>query len=101
MTLAVNDLGEGFALTARARSPIDARCEYVSTCIRRWSRWWRLWRAIQAGRCARWKCCRRAERRQLLYEWNATEAEYPRERCVHELFEEQVEKTPDAVAVVL
>ena len=41
-----------------------------------------------------------AERQQVLYEWNATEAEYPHERCVHELFEEQVEKTPDAVAVV-
>ena len=45
------------------------------------------------------------ERRQVLYEWNATDAEYPaagsrREKCVHELFEEQVEKTPDAVAVV-
>ena len=40
------------------------------------------------------------ERRQALYEWNATDAEYPREKCVHELFEEQVEKTPDAVAVV-
>ena len=40
------------------------------------------------------------ERQQVLYEWNATEAEYPRDRCVHELFEEQVEKTPDAVAVV-
>ena len=41
-----------------------------------------------------------AERQQVLYEWNATEAEYPRENCVHELFEEQVEETPDAVAVV-
>ena len=41
-----------------------------------------------------------AERQQVLYEWNATEAEYPREKLVHELFEEQVEKTPDAVAVV-
>src|ERR1044072_7758540 len=40
------------------------------------------------------------ERQQVLYEWNATEAEYPREQLVHELFEEQVEKTPDAVAVV-
>src|SRR5215212_10177343 len=40
------------------------------------------------------------ERRQVLYEWNATEAEYPREKLVQELFEEQVEKTPDAVAVV-
>ncbi|MGH7261614.1 MAG: non-ribosomal peptide synthetase, partial [Nitrospiraceae bacterium] len=41
-----------------------------------------------------------AERNELLVEWNATKAEYPRERCVHELFEEQVEQTPDAVAVV-
>ena len=36
----------------------------------------------------------------MLYEWNATAAEYPREKCIHELFEEQVERTPEAVAVV-
>jgi amino acid adenylation domain-containing protein len=41
-----------------------------------------------------------AERRQLLVEWNMTEAEYPRDACIHELFEKQVEKTPEAVAVV-
>src|SRR5262249_56050348 len=60
------------------------------------------------------------ERRQVLYEWNATDVEYPaarsraarsraarsraagsrREECVHELFEGQVRKTPEAVAVV-
>ena len=40
------------------------------------------------------------ERHQVLYEWNATEREYPRDKCVHELFEEQVAKTPEAVAVV-
>jgi len=40
------------------------------------------------------------ERQQVLYEWNATRVEYPREKLVHELFEEQVEQTPDAVAVV-
>src|SRR6266853_1216198 len=39
------------------------------------------------------------ERRQVLYEWNATETEYPSERCVHQRFEEQVEKSPEAVAV--
>ena len=33
-------------------------------------------------------------------EWNDTATEYPQDRCVHELFEEQVERTPDAVAVV-
>jgi amino acid adenylation domain-containing protein len=41
-----------------------------------------------------------AERHQLLVEWNDTAAEYPTEKCIHQLFEEQVEKTPDAVAVV-
>jgi amino acid adenylation domain-containing protein len=40
------------------------------------------------------------ERHRLLIEWNATAAEYPQERCLHELFEAQVEKTPEAVAVV-
>ncbi len=40
------------------------------------------------------------ERQQLLVEWNATETDYPRDRCVHQLFEQQVEQSPDAVAVV-
>jgi amino acid adenylation domain-containing protein len=40
------------------------------------------------------------ERGQILYEWNDTGAEYPRDRCMHELFQQQVEKTPGAVAVV-
>ncbi|HEX8355048.1 MAG TPA: AMP-binding protein, partial [Pyrinomonadaceae bacterium] len=41
-----------------------------------------------------------AERHQLLFEFNETGAEYPRESCVHELFEEQAAKTPDATALV-
>lgn len=41
-----------------------------------------------------------AERYQLLVEWNGTQAQYPLEQCIHQLFEAQVEKTPDAVAVV-
>jgi len=40
------------------------------------------------------------ERRQLLIEWNNTAKDYPQEKCIHQLFEEQVERTPDAVAVV-
>jgi len=40
------------------------------------------------------------ERRQVLVEWNATAADYPQDRCAHELFEAQVERTPDATAVV-
>jgi amino acid adenylation domain-containing protein len=41
-----------------------------------------------------------AERNQLLVEWNRTAAPYPADRCIHELFEEQARRTPDAVAVV-
>ncbi len=41
-----------------------------------------------------------AERRQLLVEWNDTRADYPRDLCIHQLFEAQVERTPDATAVV-
>ena len=40
------------------------------------------------------------ERRMALTEWNDTRTEYPRDRCIHELFEEQVGLTPEAVAVV-
>ncbi|MGA2224692.1 MAG: amino acid adenylation domain-containing protein, partial [Syntrophobacteraceae bacterium] len=40
-----------------------------------------------------------AERHQLL-EWNATQTDYPRDKCIQELFEEQVERIPDAVALV-
>ncbi|WP_420895036.1 non-ribosomal peptide synthetase, partial [Sorangium cellulosum] len=41
-----------------------------------------------------------AERQKLQVTWNATEADTPRDACLHALFEAQVEKTPDAVAVV-
>ncbi|AUX23898.1 peptide synthetase [Sorangium cellulosum] len=41
-----------------------------------------------------------AERGQVLAGWNATERVYPGERRVHELFEAQAERTPDAVAVI-
>ncbi|OTH16706.1 non-ribosomal peptide synthetase [Pseudomonas aeruginosa] len=40
-----------------------------------------------------------AERYQLLEGWNATAAEYPLQRGVHRLFEEQVERTPMAPAL--
>ncbi len=38
--------------------------------------------------------------KQIIVEWNRTAAEYPRDRCIHEIFEQQVEQRPDALAVV-
>ncbi|HEX5753854.1 MAG TPA: amino acid adenylation domain-containing protein [Archangium sp.] len=40
-----------------------------------------------------------AERRQVLVEWNPTRTEYPREACLHELFEAHVARQPEALAV--
>lgn len=42
-----------------------------------------------------------AERHQILVKWNDTRADYPRNKCIHELFEEQVVRTPEAVAVTI
>ena len=41
-----------------------------------------------------------AERHQLLVEWNDTQTNYPQDKCIHQLFEEQVERSPNAIAVV-
>jgi amino acid adenylation domain-containing protein len=38
------------------------------------------------------------ELHQILSDWNATDHDYPRHKCVHELFEEQVAQYPEAVA---
>jgi amino acid adenylation domain-containing protein len=40
-----------------------------------------------------------AERRRLIFEWNQTKRDYAADKCFQQLFEEQVERSPDAVAV--
>ena len=40
------------------------------------------------------------ERDQLLIEWNNTQTAYPQDKCIHQLFEEQVKITPNAIAVI-
>ena len=99
LTLSVDDLGEGFGLTAqeRRRSGPKRVCEFMRTALES------LVEALETApdRAVRTlEVLPAAERQQVLYEWNATEAEYPADKCVHELFEEQVERTPEAVAVV-
>jgi amino acid adenylation domain-containing protein len=37
---------------------------------------------------------------QQMAEWNSTRTEYPRDKCMHELFEQRVSETPGATAVV-
>ena len=40
------------------------------------------------------------ERRKILVDWNTTDAPYPKDKTIYQLFEEQVKKTPDNIAVI-
>ncbi|HEX8695266.1 MAG TPA: amino acid adenylation domain-containing protein, partial [Longimicrobium sp.] len=98
VTLSVDDLREGFALTAQA--PASVGPERVCAMMHR-----ALEGVVEALETAPERALAgvdvlpESERRRVVEEWNATEAAYPREACVHELFEAQVERAPDAVAV--
>lgn len=41
-----------------------------------------------------------AERHQIVVEWNQTRTDYPRDKCIQQLFEAQVEHNPKAIAIV-
>ncbi len=99
VTLSVDDLGEGFVLTTQVEASIESMrvCEYMHTALKS------LVEALEStpGKAiSSLEVLPEKERKQLLYEWNATEVKYPRERCIHQLFEEQVDKSPEATAVV-
>ena len=40
------------------------------------------------------------EQQQLLIEWNDTSTDYLYDKCIHQLFEEQVERAPDSIAII-
>lgn len=40
-----------------------------------------------------------AELHQVLVEWNNTQADYPQDKCIHQLFEKKVQEYPDSIAV--
>ncbi|WYL98779.1 MAG: amino acid adenylation domain-containing protein [Gloeotrichia echinulata CP02] len=40
------------------------------------------------------------EQEQVLVLWNQTETDYPKDKCIHQLFAEQVERTPEAIALI-
>ncbi|CAJ3346542.1 syringomycin synthetase [Burkholderia pseudomallei] len=65
--------------------------------------WCRLLEGMTAGPAnvsvARLPLLDEAERKQVVYEWNATERDYPIEQCIHQLFEAQVDRKPEAIAL--
>src|SRR5262249_49384885 len=98
-TLSVDDLGTDFALSMQVVQPLEAQrlCRYMHQALEQ------VVEALeQAPQTPSWRIdvLDEVERHQLLVEWNAAERPYPQDRWVHELFEAQVERTPDAPALV-
>ena len=74
----------------------------ASTISRMYGHWQTLLEGIVADpmqRLTELSLLTEEERHLLLIEWNNTAHDYPKDQCVHQLFEAQVELTPDAIAV--
>jgi amino acid adenylation domain-containing protein len=98
-TLSVQDLEESFGLTAQAPASVGAlrMCRFMQTALAS------LVEALETLPSAALRTLEvlpEEERHQLLYGWNDTRTSYPADKCIHELFEEQVRKSPNTVAVV-
>ncbi|PBQ06458.1 non-ribosomal peptide synthetase, partial [Pseudomonas congelans] len=99
LTLNVDDSGEGFNLNVLVSSAVGAKrvCGYMQTVLEH------LVDALEQSPSSALDSLPIlpvAEREQLLVAFNDTALDYPHEQTIHGLFEAQVERTPDAVAVV-
>ncbi|WP_420124961.1 amino acid adenylation domain-containing protein, partial [Longimicrobium sp.] len=99
VVLSVDDRGEEFSLLAQVAAPADAElvCRMMHTALAG------LVEALEAapGRpIGSIDVLPEAERRVVVEAWNRTDAAYPTHLPIHQLFEEQVRRTPDAAALV-
>ena len=98
MTLSVEDDGQSLGVTALVERSLSGEriCGYMQRALES------LAQALETAPSTpvqKLEILPPGERTLLLETWNATEKEYPEQVYIHELFEEQVSKTPDAVAV--
>ena len=99
LTLSIDDSGDRLSLTAKAVAAVDPAhiCAYMQTVLEQIVD--ALEHAPSTPVC-KLSVLPQPERHRVLVEWNDTETAYPADRCIHELFEEQATRTPDAVALV-
>ncbi|WP_240338558.1 condensation domain-containing protein, partial [Pseudomonas cichorii] len=99
LTLSVDDQGEGFELTVLVQEGVGAArvVAYMSTALAR------LVEALEQSSHAAFSSVSvlpEDEREQLLHRFNDSGTDYPRDRSVHALFEQQVAERPEALAAV-
>ncbi|MBW8832981.1 MAG: amino acid adenylation domain-containing protein, partial [Burkholderiales bacterium] len=99
LTLSVDDTGEGFVLGVQVSMPVGPQriASFMHAALTRMAS-----ALVNAPGTSlnTIPVLPEAERRQVLIDWNATQADYPRDQCVHELIEAQVRRSPEATAVV-
>ncbi|MBO0494138.1 non-ribosomal peptide synthetase [Pseudomonas sp. Marseille-Q1929] len=98
LTLNVDDQGDGFRLTALAATPIGAQriCGYVQVTLQG------LVEALEQAPqlpVNHLPVLEAQERQQVLGAFNATEVAYDLDQTLHGMFERQVARTPDAIAL--
>ncbi|MDY6947304.1 MAG: amino acid adenylation domain-containing protein [Pseudomonadota bacterium] len=98
ITLSVDDQGDAFGLTAQTDHRIDPQrlIGYLCTALQS------LVSALESAPDAKVLSLRvlpEEEHRRVIEQFNATERQYPSEKLIHELVEEQVRQTPDAIAL--
>ena len=99
ITLSVEDFGQALGVSAQVAQPLSAErmCRYMEQALDSLAH--ALEHAPQVP-ARTLEILPPGERSLLLDIWNATDAPWPRERCIHQLFEEHVRRTPQAIAVV-
>ncbi|KAF9287993.1 hypothetical protein BGZ68_000948 [Mortierella alpina] len=97
--LSVEDYGVSLGVTSQVIQPFDADrvCGYMQEALEG------LAGALEDNlnmQVSRVEVLSKEERQLLLKNWNSTEESYPDDICLHHLLEQQVERTPEAIAVV-
>ena len=98
IAVSVNDEGEGFSLDVQADARIDALHlgGYMLQALHALDQ---ALRHDPAAELRTLDVLPQAEGYRILHRFNDTAAAFPRERCVHQLFEEQADRTPEATAL--
>lgn len=99
VSISVNDSGREFSLDAQCPASIGpARiCRYMQAALQA------VVEALEQEPhrpVSQFNILSPAEQQQIVHEWNDTAKSYPQQKCIHEFFEEHVQRTPQALAIL-
>jgi amino acid adenylation domain-containing protein len=99
LTMSVEDFGQALGLSALVVESVSSTrvCDFMQRALEQLAQALELTPRLPVRQL---EVMPEEERHLLLHSWNRTEASYPKDLCIHHLFEEQALKSPDAIALV-